>query len=178
MLSQLTYINKCYAIILIFVGFIVLGYKLSFADTFVLISELSQKKTELETLQHQEKEIPEMKSALEELNKFNNTNDTVSPRDKLTHFISNFSENNSCIVTEIPNQSIYKDKDLIIETNVFIIKGNFHNLIKLLNELEIKFRHIAKIMSGKFYISRDLTNKKTNLYLNVVAQSFNQKAAQ
>ncbi|MGZ4037173.1 MAG: hypothetical protein ACXVPQ_05045, partial [Bacteroidia bacterium] len=100
--------------------------------------------------------------------------DSSSVRDKLTAFISDFSESNHCTVTEIPLSKVYHHAQLSVETNVFTIKGEFRELLKMEQALEKEFGVAAKIMSARFYCVRDMQSKRKHLYLTVTTQSFKQ----
>lgn len=175
MLDKLNYKQKCY---LLFAGvflFFVIGYKFSFSDTFTIMKEIDEKKEKLKWLKEKEGELPSLKAKMAEFEKAYSKSDSTAVRDKLTAYISDFAENNKCLVTEIPVNSSFKNDNLQVQTNTFTIKGNFHDLLSLLYKLENDYKYVAKIMSAKFYTLRDMQNKRKNLYLTMVTQSFEQK---
>lgn len=175
MLDKLNYKQKCY---LLFAGlflFFVIGYKFSFSDTFTMMKEIDEKQEKLRWLKEKEKELPALKAKMAEFERAYSKSDSSAIRDKLTAYISDFAENNECLVTEIPVNSSFKNDNLNVQTNTFTVKGNFHNLLSLLYELENKYKYVAKIMSAKFYTIKDLQTKRKNLYLTMVTQSFEQK---
>lgn len=175
MLDKLNYKQKCY---LLFAGlflFFVIGYKFSFSDTFTVMKEIDEKQEKLRWLKEKEKELPALKAKMAEFERAYSKTDSSAIRDKLTAYISDFAENNECLVTEIPVNSSFKNDNLNVQTNTFTVKGNFHNLLSLLYELENKYKYVAKIMSAKFYTIKDLQTKRKNLYLTMVTQSFEQK---
>ncbi len=175
MLDKLNYKQKCYLLFAGFVLFLILGYQFSFADTFKVMSEIKEKQQKLTWLKEKEKELPALKSKMAEFEKAYSKSDSMAVRDKLTAFISDFAEKNSCLVTEIPTNSSFKNDNLKVQTNTFTIRGNFNNLLSLLNKLETDYKYVAKIMSTKFYSTKDLQTKKKNLYLTIITQSFEQK---
>ena len=175
MLDKLNYKQKCYLLFLGFVMFLYIGYQFSFADTFKMVSELKEKEQKLAWLKEKEKELPALKAKMMEFEKAYSKNDSVAVRDKLTAFISDFADNNNCLVTEIPTNTSFKNDNLNVQTNTFTIKGNFNNLLSLLYKLENEYKYVAKIMSTKFYSVRDLQKKKKELYLTIITQSFDQK---
>ncbi|MDO8999667.1 MAG: hypothetical protein Q7W45_07880 [Bacteroidota bacterium] len=140
-----------------------------------MVSEIQEKEQKLTWLKEKEKELPALKAKMIEFEKAYSKNDSMAVRDKLTAFISDFAENNNCLVTEIPTNSSFKNDNLNVQTNTFTIKGNFKNLLSLLYKLEIDYKYVAKIMSTKFYSLRDLQKKNKNLYLTIITQSFEQK---
>jgi hypothetical protein len=139
------------------------------------MSEIKSKENKLQWLKEKEKELPALKSKMAEFEKAYSKNDSMAVRDKLTAYISDFAEKNSCLVTDIPHNSSFKNDKLNIQTNTFTIKGNFHTLLALLHKLENDYKYVSKIMSARFFSVRDLQTKKKNLYLTLITQSFEQK---
>ncbi|MBK7816343.1 MAG: hypothetical protein IPJ60_01600 [Sphingobacteriaceae bacterium] len=153
------------------------GYQFSFSDTFALQDQIKEKEEKLAWLKEKEKELPLLKAKMEEFEKAYSKNDSLAVRDKLTAYISEFAEQNECLVTEIPNNSSFSNDDLNVQTNTFTIKGDFNNLLTLLNTLETKHKYIAKIMSARFYTVSDMQAKKKSLFLTIITQSFEQKTS-
>lgn len=175
MLERLSYKQKCTLLLVILCLFMYLGYQFSFSDTFVLKNQIIEKEEKLIWLKEKEKELPLLKAKMAEFEKAYAKSDSSAVRDKLTAFISEFAEQNACLVTEIPTNSSFKNDNLKVQTNTFTVKGNFKDLLKLLNSLENDYKYIAKIMSAQFYSVKDLQAKKKNLYLTLITQSFEQK---
>ena len=157
----------------LFLVLLLVSYKLVFAKTFILMNENKDMSEKLSWLKDKEKELPKIQKQIVLLEK-NFGADSMSIRDQLTAYISDFSTNNNCIVTEIPNKSFYVNTDLNVQTNKFIVRGDFKRLLMLLNKIETTYTYSAKIVSAKFYSQIDLQTKKTNLYLELITQSFNQ----
>jgi hypothetical protein len=173
--GKLDYIKKCYALYTALALFLVLGYRFSFSDSFALGNQIHEKEKKLEWLKEREKELPALKAKLADFENAYSKNDSISVRDKLTAGISDYAENNNCLVTEIPANSSFSNNNLNVQTNTFTIKGNFKHLLTLLLTLEQKYRYVSRIMSVRFYTTRDLQTHKKNLYLTLVTQSFEQK---
>lgn len=174
MFSKITYKNKC---ILLFGGFTIflfVGYGLSFSDTFELAAQVKEKEGKLDWFREKEKELPMLKTKMQEFDKVCSKTDSVEVRDKLTAWISEFAEHNNCLVTEIPANLTFKNKQVNIETNTFTVKGNFHNLLKLLNGLESDCKYVSKIMSSRFHSVKDMQTKRKSLYLTIITQSYRQ----
>ncbi len=175
MWQNLTYPKKVYAIIGGFFLFMILAYNIVFTKTFTLFKETKIKQEKLAWLKEKEKEIPVLQSQMALLDKAYNASDSSSIRDQLTAFISDFAEQNNCIVTEIPEKSFYSSSELNVQTNKFVIKGDFNHLLQLLHSMEKQYNYTAKVVSVKFYSTKDLQTKQTNLFLALVTQSFKQQ---
>lgn len=174
MWAKLTYSKKSLVVLLGFMVFMILAYKLSFAKTFELKKEIGEKEKKIEWLKEKEKEIPFLKSKMQLIEEAY-SGDSTSVRDKLTAYISDFAENNNCLVTEIPSYTAYKSDNMNIQTNIFTVKGRFNDLLSLLMEVETKFKVTAKLMSARFFSVKDMQTKRKNLYLTLVTQSFSQE---
>lgn len=171
----LTYPKKCYALLAGFFLFLVIAYQLSFSETLQNKHDINEKNSKISWLKEKEKEIPLIKSKMELVEKAYTEGDSSSVRDKLTAFISDFSENNNCTVTEIPISSLYTNGNVKIESNSFTIKGNFNSLLKLQYAIEQEFKFSAKIMSTRFFSIKENQTKRKNLYLTIITQSFSER---
>ncbi len=161
----------------LFVLLLVVGYSMVFSDTILVFSDVKQKQEKLNWLKDKEKEIPLLQSQMALLDKAYSASDSSSIRDQLTEHISDFAENNNCTVTEIPKNEFYSRSQLNVQTNQFIIKGRYINLLQLLRTLEIEYQYKAKVVSAKFYSLKDVQTKQTHLYLSLITQSFQQQIA-
>lgn len=173
MTGAFTYKQKSMALVAGFLVFMCLAYQLSFKKTINLNGEISAKEQKLAWLKEKEKELPFLKSKMSLVESSYNR-DSLSIRDQLTSYISDFAENNSCLVTEIPYISVYKNNNLVVQTNQFTVKGSFNPLLQLIQQLESRFRSSAKLMSLHFSTIKDFQSKKKSLYLTLTTQSFSQ----
>ncbi len=174
MWTKLTYPKKCLAMLGSFLLFMLLAYKFSFSDTFSILKEIKEKESKIAWLKQKELEMPVLKEKMASVEGSYSENDTVSVRDKLTAYISDFAENNDCMVTEIPLLNSFKNNNLMVETNSFTVKGNFKDLLRLEHSVENKFRIQARVMSVKYFALKDPQTKRKNLYVTIITQSFNQ----
>ncbi len=174
MLDKLNYTKKCYLLFFALVAFLLIGYKFSFSDTFQMLNQIEEKKEKLGWLKEKEKELPMLKAKMAEFERAYSKNDSVAVRDKLTAYISDFAEKNDCMVTDIPSNSSFNNDNLRVQTNTFTIKGSFHHLLSLLYKLETDYKYVSRIMSSKFYSTRDVQSKRKNLSLTIISQSFEQ----
>jgi 5-methylcytosine-specific restriction endonuclease McrBC GTP-binding regulatory subunit McrB len=174
MWQNLSYPKKIYAITGGFIIIMLLAYVIVFSRTFALFKETKQKTEKLAWLKEKEKEIPLLQSQMALLDKAYNSSDSSSIRDQLTAFISDFAEQHECMVTAIPEKSLYASSQLNVQTNKFVIRGKYNQLLQLLNAVETNYNYTAKVVSAKYYSVKDLQTKQTNLYLAMITQSFRQ----
>lgn len=175
MWQKLTYPRKVYVISAGFVVVMLLAYALVFSRTVDLYGDVKSKQEKLAWLKEKEKEIPALQAQMALLDKAYSASDSSSIRDQLTAFISDFAEQHDCVVTEIPEKTFYASSQLNIQTNKFVVKGKYHQLLQLLAEVERNYNYTAKVVSVKYYTIKDLQTKQTNLYLAMITQSFRQQ---
>ncbi len=174
MWQNLTYPKKIYAIVAGFVLIMLLAYLIVFSKTIALFKDTKVKQEKLTWLKEKEKEIPLLQSQMALLDKAYNSGDSSSIRDQLTAFISDFAEQHECVVTEIPQKTLYASSELNIQTNKFVVRGKYHQLLQLLDAVETNYNYTAKVVSVKYYSTKDLQTKQTNLFLAMITQSFRQ----
>jgi hypothetical protein len=175
MFKSLTYKTKLSLLLVGFLMVLVLGYNYSFSDTFKLMDGIEISESRLQWLKEKEREIPAIQESMQAFEKEFTSKDSLPVRDNLTAYISDYAEKNNCLVTEIPGNSFYKNNSLKVQTNVFTIKGTYRNLVLLLNLLEEKFTFMSKVMSARFYGITNPQNKRVELFLTIITQSFEQK---
>lgn len=174
MINKLSYNHKCTGLFISFLLLLLLGYKLSFSKTFESRLDIKKKEEKISWLKEKEKDIPVLKAKMALIEEAYSSSDSLSIRDKLTAFISDYAENNNCVVTEIPEHSSFARDNLKVQTNTFTIKGRFKDLLNLQFEVERKFKLLARIMSAHFFTVGDFQSKRKNLYLTITTQSFTQ----
>ena len=172
-MKNLNYKKKCYLLASGFLFVLYFGWNLSFSDTFTLASKIKDNEKKLLWLKEKEQEISLLQENNGDLEINRLQNDSGDVRDRLTAFISDFSEKNNCLVTEIPSNTSFQNASVRVQTNTFTVRGNFNKLVKLLNQVENDCKYIAKIMSASFSTATDARTKKKELFLTLITQSFN-----
>lgn len=173
-MNKLSFPKKCLLALLCFVMSIALAYKLSFAKTIELRASTAEKEKKIGWMKEKEKELPALKARIALLEKAYREGDSTSVRDRLTAFISGYADDTHCTVTEIPTSKAYKASQLMVETNVFTIRGGFKELLQMEHAVEKEFGMMAKVVSARFYSVKDMQSKRRNLFLCLTTQSFRQ----
>lgn len=106
------------------------------------------------------------------------TADSVTHQQEVMDIVSEFCHKNKLILRSIPIRTYAMEKDLEVETMEITVEGAYHNLLKLLYELEVKQKP-GRISSSSFYSFRDHQRNKTILQLKLYIQTIqlNSKAS-
>lgn len=170
---KLTTKNKYYALIVSLILFLFAFYKFSLSETINLLNLTNKNEEKLSWLKSKEKQIPFIKANLTKYENAYSGNELIFVREKLTKYISDFAnKNNGCIVVEIPVNNFINIENLIVETNAYTVKGNYHQLLKLLSEMELNFKYLAKIVNIRFFVSTDRNFNKKQLFITIITQTY------
>lgn len=89
--------------------------------------------------------------------------------------ISSYCQENKLLLKEFPETKLQKENDYLIETNSFILEGNFQKLQQLVYLLEQKYK-IGKISSVDYVLKKDLRTNKKALTAAVFIQNIKKAA--
>lgn len=84
--------------------------------------------------------------------------------------ITSYCQNNNVVLREFPKTIETEEKDLLIETNVFVIEGSFSKLLTFIYQLEQKDK-IGRIASLLFQTKKDFKTKSLSLTAMIYVQS-------
>lgn len=91
----------------------------------------------------------------------------------LLELITNYCQNNHAVLREFPETTIAKQGDMFIETNLFVVEGEFASLINLVYILEQKNR-LGKIASVRYQLKKDFKTKEMTLTAAIYLQNVKQ----
>jgi len=88
----------------------------------------------------------------------------------LLGLITNYCQNNHAVLREFPKTTVAEEGDMLIETNQFMIGGNFSTLINLVYILEQKNK-LGKVASVCYQLKKDFKTKEMQLTATVFLQN-------
>ena len=170
MLKNLTYRKKLkYLFIGIPVVFF-LAYYFSFSATlnaYLKVNELEEmsksQESIFQSLKIQSNELTEVDA---QLGMF----DTEVSREFIIAVVSEFCVKNKLKLKEVLPEELYVSNDLNISTEILSVKGYYHDLLKLLEYLEVH-AHIGKITSVHFEKIKDKESRKVELVAKFYIQN-------
>lgn len=118
---------------------------------------------------HLEKELMQMDIRLgNEKTKKQNT------ADALLELTTHYCQNNHAVLREFPKTTVSDQGDLLIETNQFVVEGDFSTLINLVYVLEQKIK-LGKVASVKYQLKKDFKTKEMVLTAAIFIQNVKKK---
>jgi len=171
-LKELTYLRKNQLLIAAFVVLLFLVYSLAIKKTINESKQASDAEKKIELAANApfmaaqlQKELMLMDEKIGDKNlQGQNTAQT------LLELVTNYCKNNHAVLREFPETNTSNQEGLIIETNRFVVEGNFSVLINLVYVLEQKNK-LGKISSVVYQLKKDFKTKKNVLIATVYLQN-------
>lgn len=173
MFRGLTYRNKNRLLLAagIVVGMII--YSKPLKKTFLLYEEYEHLR-ELNTVaEDAPKKVEQLKHKLATMDIAlggSRNEDSENVQQQLLGAITRYCQSNALILREFPKTQSNRQNDIEVETNVFIVEGNFKKLLELVYLLEQKER-IGKPVSVSFQSKQDSKTKKLALTAAIYVQN-------
>jgi hypothetical protein len=172
MIKNLTYkqLFYLYAAGLLLVMIIV--FKIALRPTFEMRRLVKEKEAVLSTVSIAPQQIKEINRKLESLNRqFESfSSSDISIRDRILQDISNYCMQHDLVVYSYPEPHFFDNNTFIVESNRIILKGDFKNLLQLVNYIESK-ANSGRIVHLEFYAEQNRKTKQRELFLALLFQN-------
>ena len=173
MFDRLTYKQKNYGLLLLFILLAMVSYKRSFVLTLNLGKEIDQQELQKAGIQQSGKKIELLNLEIQQIN--NNLGKTDEMPDKvqqeLLQKISNFPSGYDVTIEAFNNTHLFESVDYKILTNEVLLEGNFNGLLKAIYKLEKEFEY-ARIINTDIYKTKEYGEKQSKLYAKILFQHY------
>lgn len=174
MFKELTYKKKNRWLVVgaILLAMIVYSLFLFIKRTAMSISECKELEKRTALAANAPMQIEKIQSELMTLNSVIGSDQrSESPaREELLGLLTDYCQRSGVVLREFPQTVIKQDKDLLVETNIFTIEGQYTKLLKLVYELEQK-KKIGKVSSVTYQAKKDNTTKRLVLTATIYLQN-------
>lgn len=96
------------------------------------------------------------------------SNDNI--KQQLLQIVTDYCREHKAILREFPKTTINQQSDLFIETNHFVVEGNFKTLLELVYLLEQK-NQIGKVASVNYQYKKNPITRKMSLTASIYLQN-------
>ena len=100
----------------------------------------------------------------------NNNINGLQTEQALLELLSNYCKSNKATLREFPASTNFAQGDLLIETNKFVVEGDFSTLLKLVYLLEQKNK-LGKVTSVRYQYKKDVITRNMALTATVYLQN-------
>ena len=160
--------------------FAIVVYFLAIKKTIVLYSQCNWHTKQLLQASNAPEKIAMLEEKLLSLDNAIGTSNLSedSKEHSLLGIVSSYCQENGTVLKEFPKAISTQEKNILVETHVFMIQGGFIKLLKLVYCLEEKYK-FGKLASLKFEKKKDHESQNTlltaTLYLRNVKKISNEK---
>lgn len=170
MFNQLTYKQKFFAVILIFVLLGLATYKKTYKQLFSANTELRHVEQKLSTAQGSYDQVIYLKNELNYLDAIiGGNNKAEDVQQQLLDFIikSNIEVN----VITISDVHIFEENEFNIVTNQIELSGNYEDLVSLLYKIEKEFNN-SRVSNIEFYSKKNYRTNTKKLFLKITLHNY------
>ena len=172
MLQHLSYKNKNRLLAVGALLFAVISYVLAFKATFDLRSECAAMREELSIAAMAPQRIAKLEMQLRSIEGVigGQTEEGIDPQQQLLEFVTNYCERERITLQEFPQAISHEEEDYAVETNIFVVRGNFIKLLKMAYALEQEMR-IGKVVAVAYSSRKNPRTKRLELTATVYLQN-------
>lgn len=180
MFTNLSYKKKNLLLLAATLVFIFTGYELSIKKTWTTYEDCKVSENQLQQAFNAPQKIERLEKKLISIDNIIGISrkDSNSLQESLLGIVSAYCQQNNITLKEFPKAISTREKDLLVETNVFVVQGGFAKLLKLVFQLEQKYK-IGKLASVDFHSKKNMETKNTTLtetiYLRNIKKVRNEK---
>ncbi len=173
MFDKLTYKQKNYGLLLLFILMAMVSYKRSFVLSINLNKEIDQQELQKLEVKQSSKKIDLLRMEIEQINQNLGKTDETSERvqQELLKAISHFPKSYGLTVEAINTTHIYSSVDYKILTNEVLFEGNFKGITRAINRLEQEFEY-ARIINTDIFKTKNHGEKASKIYAKVLFQHY------
>jgi hypothetical protein len=172
MFKDLTYKKKNMYLLAGVVLFAFLSYKMAFQNTLTAYREVCSLKEQLRMAQDAPKKINALQQQMISIERILGTGQRADTnvQQQLLGIVTDYCQKSNTVLREFPKTIQKTQDDYLVETNIFILEGNFTKLLRLIYLLEQKNR-IGKIASVNFLSKKDFKTKLPALTSTIYLQN-------
>jgi len=151
-------------------------YNFTFKDTIEVYSNVQNTESQVELASNASMMVAQLEKQVIQIDaKIGNQNkEGIDVAQSLLELVTNYCQTNHAVLREFPKSILANQDDLSIETNVFVVEGNFATLINLVYLFEQKNK-LGQIASVHYQFKKDILTKKTALTATIYLQNIKKR---
>lgn len=175
MFDKLTYKQKNYGLLVLFVLMLMVSYKRSFVLTLNALDELDAQEMQLMSAQSAEESVALFEMSIAQLNHAIGRADLEPDKvnQEILSTISNYSLHHQVKLEKLEATHLFQTVDFSIYSNLILVEGNFNSILSLIYYMENEFEY-ARLTSVHVFSEQDIQTKKTKLYAKLLFQHYRQ----
>ena len=171
MFKNLTYKQRFFAVIAIFIVLSLASYKRKFKDMLVAKRDLTNMENKLSTIENSFNDIYNLKNEIDDLDNLIG-GQILNPelvQGKILDFISKTGFDVG--IASIADVHLFSGKEFLIYSNQIEIEGTYKNLVNTLYGIEKNFKS-SRVASTRFYSKMNYKTNTKHLFLKIILQNY------
>lgn len=184
MFDKLTYKQKNYGLLALFLLLLMVSYKRSFVLTLNAQEELSSQEAQKEAAASAQQSIELLQLSIKQLNQNIGRSDLEPDKvnQEILAGISDFSMTHEVRLDQLEATHLYQTVDFTIYSNLISVEGSFNGILELVHHFENHFEY-ARLTNVNLYTQTEnsygnpgatSSTKKTRLYAKLLFQHYRQ----
>lgn len=173
MFDKITYRQKNYGLLIVFILLAMVSYKRSFVLTLNISSEISNQEIQKKDILNSSNRLKVLSSDISRINaslgKTDQTSDKV--RQELLKEISAMQKDLTVRIETFENPHLFSSMDYKILSHEVLLEGDYRSLVKCINMLENKFIY-ARIINAKIFKTKSYGDLKSKIYAKLLFQHY------
>lgn len=176
MFDKLTYKQRNYGLLILFVLMIMVSYKRSFSLTMNVSAEIESQEAKKIAAQHAQSDLELLHIQVSQLDRNIGKSDMEPDQvqQEILGTIADYSKRNEVNLEQLEATHNYETVDFNIYSNLVAVKGSFNGILSLAYFMENEFEY-ARLTNLSLYKEKNLTTKKEELYGKLLFQHYRQK---
>ena len=175
MFDKLTYKQKNYGLLVLFLLMLMVSYKRSFVLTLNAMDELTSQESQKQSAESAQQSIEMLQLSIAQLNQSIGRSDLEPDKvnQEILSTISRFAMSHEVNLQKLEATHIFQTVDFTIFSNLISVEGSFNGILQLIYYMENEFDY-ARLTNVDLYTQTDLSTKKTKLYAKLLFQHYRQ----
>jgi hypothetical protein len=175
MLKGMTYRKKNRLLLITGALLLLLTYMLSIRKTIEISREVTELQSQFELSSEAPGKIAQLEKQLKEIDQTLGSGPKAGEvQQALLGFVTGYCQLENVTLREFPKAVYKEENDLVVETNMLTIEGDFIKLLKLVYLLEQE-QKLGKISSVRFFLKKDTRTRTTALNACIYLQNIKKK---
>ena len=176
MFKEMTYKKKNRLLIVVAILLVFISYNFAIKKTLVAKNDYSVAEEQIALASNAPMLAAQLEKELIQMNDKIGADSLKgkNPGQKLLELVTDYCQTNQAVLREFPEATVTEQEKLTVETNLFIVEGNFSTLINLVYLLEQKSK-LGKVASVHYQLKKDLKSKQMVLVATTYLQNVKKK---
>ncbi len=176
MFEEITYKTKNQLLLVVIFLLAIVIYLFAIKKTIGVYQQYTEAKNKMELVTGVPLMINQLEKELKRMDaNIGNQNTSGANSDQaLLDMLTTYCQTNHAVLREFPQATSSMQGNLVVETNAFVVEGNFTTLLQLVYAMEQKYK-VGKLASVRYQLKKDIKTSTMVLTAKIYVQNIKKK---